>query len=117
MRNIRGPLQLFLLGLAFYIIFKTLKPQWTDHSNFAQIYSILAIVCLGWLLIKVIYLGSILLLNRYDLQREDNFRARQVHTQIRVLQRIAVVFVVFLSVSGILFTFDSVRSQGIRLLA
>jgi small-conductance mechanosensitive channel len=117
MRNIRGPLQLFLLGLAFYIIFKTLKPQWANHSNFAQIYSILAIVCLGWLLIKVIYLGSILLLNRYDLQREDDYRARQVHTQIRVLQRIAVVFVVFLSVSGILFTFESVRSQGIRLLA
>jgi small-conductance mechanosensitive channel len=116
-RNIRGPLQLLLLIGALYIGFKTLRPQWITHSTVLQIYSIIAMICLSWLLIKVIYLVSSLLLNHFDLQRKDNYRARQVHTQIRVLQRIAVVLVIFLSISGILFTFESVRSQGIHLLA
>jgi len=117
LRNIRGPVQLFLLIAALYIVYQSLRPQWITHSTALQIYSILAFICLGWLLIKVIYLVSSLLLEHFDIQRKDNYRARQVHTRIRVLQRLAVVFAIFLSISGILFTFESVRSQGIHLLA
>ncbi len=115
--SVRAPLQVFLILTALYVIFETLKYHWTLNPIVEQVYSILAIICLGWLAIKVINVISSLLLYHFNLQEKDNNRARQIHTQVRIFQRLFVAFIVFLIIAGILITFESVRAQGVNLLA
>lgn len=116
-RNVRGPIQIFILITVLYAIFKTLRYNWLSHPIIEHVYSILSSICLGWLAIKIIKLISSLFLHYFDLKQEDNYRARQVHTQARVFTRLSVAFVIFFVIVGILISFESVRSQGINLLA
>lgn len=116
-RTARAPVQIFLLITAIYILFETLKHHWIINPIVDHIFSILATICLGWLAIKVINLISSLLLNHFDLQQKDNYQARKVHTQVKVFKSIAVSFVTLFVIVGVLITFDTIRAQGVSLLA
>lgn len=116
-RNVRSPLYIFVILTALYVIFEILKYRWVFYPIVERIYSTLATLCFGWLAIKIINLISSLLLNYFDIQQADNYRARQVHTQVKVLKRLSIAFVVIFVAVGILITFDSVRAQGTSLLA
>jgi len=54
---------------------------------------------------------------RYPIDVVDNLNARRIHTQARVLLRIAIVLVVVLGLAAVLMTFPSVRTVGASLLA
>jgi len=116
-RDMRVTIQIFILITVLYVVFETLKYHWIFNPIIEHVYLILATICFGWISIKVINLISSLLLNHFDLQQNDNYRARQIHTKIRVFQRLSIAFVVFFIIVGILITFESVRAQGISLLA
>ncbi|MFI5334080.1 MAG: mechanosensitive ion channel family protein [Chlamydiales bacterium] len=115
--NIRTPIQIFIVITALYVLLEALKYKQIFSPVVAHIYSIFATICFGWLAIKVINLISSLLLYHFDLQQKDNYRARQVHTQVRVFKRLSAAFIVFFVIAGVLITFESVRAQGISLLA
>ena len=100
-----------------YVIFETFKYYKIFNPTIEHIYSVLATIFFGWLTIKVINLISSLLLYHFDLQQQDNYRARQIHTQVRVFKRLFGAFIVFFVIVGILISFESVRAQGINLLA
>lgn len=115
--HVRVPLQIFIMITALYMVFKTLTYQWIFNPVVEHVYSIFATICLGWLAIKLIKLISSIFLYHFNLQQADNFRARQVHTQVRVFRRLCVVFIVLYVIFGILITFETIRTQGISLLA
>ncbi|GAB4360682.1 MAG: mechanosensitive ion channel [Kiloniellaceae bacterium] len=79
--------------------------------------SILLIALVGWTVIAVINLMSDLNARRYRIDVEDNLTARKFLTQIRVLQRSAVIFVGIITLAAILMTFDSVQKYGAGLFA
>jgi small-conductance mechanosensitive channel len=54
---------------------------------------------------------------KYDMEAEDNLRARRVHTRIRILQRILVVIIWIAALAGILMQFERFRAIGTTLLA
>jgi len=117
MRNARTPIQIFIGLTVLYVLLEVLRARWAFNPIVEHIYSILATLCLGWLAIKFIDLISSLILHNFDIKQEDNYRARQVHTEVRVFKRLAVAFIVFFVIAGILLTFESIRSQGVSLLA
>src|SRR5690606_22658161 len=47
----------------------------------------------------------------------DNLRARKVHTQVAVLEKVLITVIVILTVAFMLMTFDGVRQVGVSLLA
>src|SRR5581483_2754751 len=56
-------------------------------------------------------------LRRFKLDSEDNLLARKHVTQSRILERVARVLIVILTVAAALMPFDDVRQVGISLLA
>jgi small-conductance mechanosensitive channel len=73
--------------------------------------------CATWLLVRVVngIVAAILRDNRIDVA--DNLAARQIHTQARVLGRVASGLVILVGASVVLLQFDEVRQLGKTLLA
>jgi small-conductance mechanosensitive channel len=69
----------------------------------------IVVVTLGWFFVGCVYLAQDLLLRKYDVTVADNIRARQVHTQFQLFRRIAIAFVVVLTMGALLWTFDDPR--------
>ncbi len=55
--------------------------------------------------------------SRFDVGVRDNLKARKIHTQFRVLKRIAIVVVGILAFGTMLMTFERVRQLGTTILA
>jgi small-conductance mechanosensitive channel len=78
---------------------------------------LVSVMCAGWALLSLINAGAEIVAERFDVQVEDNLRARAVHTQVRGLRNIAKFIIVVLTVAAALMTFDGVRALGAGLLA
>jgi small-conductance mechanosensitive channel len=115
--NVRVPISLFILITAVYIVFKNLHYPWVAFPLIEHVYSVLAVTCLGWLTIKIVNFGTLLFLSHFDLKKADNYRARKVHTQVRIFNHILVAFIIFLTILGILVSFKTVRDAGTSILA
>ncbi len=83
-------------------------------NHFLSIWLILGV---AWLIVRAFMLLKAVILSRYNLDAEDNLKARQINTQVSVIQRVVIVLVSILAASTILMTFETVRQIGISLLA
>ena len=92
-----------------------LDEPWLGYLRHAL--SILFILLVGWTATVSINLLSDVQARRYRIDVEDNLQARKVLTQMRVLQRAAVIFVGIITLSVVLFTFESVQKYGAGLFA
>ena len=67
------------------------------------------IVSLGWFAIGFVYVLQAIALRRYDLTAEDNIRARRVHTQLQIVRRLIIGFIVIIDFGAVLWSFDNPR--------
>jgi small-conductance mechanosensitive channel len=58
-----------------------------------------------------------LVMSHYQVEAKDNLKARQVQTQLRVLERIAIFVIVVIAAAAMLMTFEPVRQVGVSILA
>ncbi|MBU1004095.1 MAG: mechanosensitive ion channel family protein [Proteobacteria bacterium] len=109
---------LFLAGLLAlqYVLGFGLESGSTADA-IAHFIAILTIATCGLLLYRLTFVLKDYLLTRFDIAAEDNLRARQVHTQFRIFQRVVLVVAVLLAVSGIFMTFERLESLGKGLFA
>jgi small-conductance mechanosensitive channel len=71
---------------------------------------IIAIVlALGWFAIGLVYVLQAVTLRRYDLTAENNIRARRVHTQLQIIRRLLIGFIVLVDFGAVLWSFDNPR--------
>jgi small-conductance mechanosensitive channel len=74
-------------------------------------------VCIAWLGIRLVYGVEDVLLSRYDLNATDNLRARKIHTQVQVFNKVFYVVVVIVALGSILMSFERFHQLGTSLLA
>lgn len=79
--------------------------------------SVIQIFLMAWLVMRVVGVGREFILNAFDVTKEDNLKARKIHTQIKVIEQILVALVSFAAIVAVLMTFDKVRQLGVSLLA
>jgi small-conductance mechanosensitive channel len=79
--------------------------------------AILMIALVAWLLIRMTYVLEDYVTSRFDVSVRDNLKARKIHTQLKVLKRIAIVVVGILAFGTMLMTFERVRQLGTTILA
>ncbi|HEX7813815.1 mechanosensitive ion channel family protein [Dyella sp.] len=89
--------------------------RWLDPVNHLLLVLLIAIVT--WLAVRCLGAMQLVAMHLYPVDREDNLRARQVVTQVRVLGRIAMTGVVLLGAAAIFMTIPAVRQLGTGLLA
>lgn len=77
----------------------------------------LLILAFAYLTIKVLFAFSRVYLRRYDISLADNLKARKIHTQIRIIERLVAFAIIVVAVSLFLMSFEGVRRYGVSLLA
>lgn len=82
-----------------------------------QILKILLILTSSFFLIRVIVAIKEFMVGKYDINIESNLRARKVHTQYRIIERMLKFLIIILAIGFVLMTFDAIRRVGVSLLA
>jgi small-conductance mechanosensitive channel len=79
--------------------------------------TVLIICGFTWCLLVLTKIGKVVLLRQYDINQEDNLKARKVYTQINVLEKVAKFMIILLGIGLMLISFDSIRQIGVGLFA
>jgi small-conductance mechanosensitive channel len=114
---LRGPM-LALLPAAFLsgiMRFVTLPQGLADVIKHILVLWIIG--SLAWLAVKSVEIIRKVIMGHYEVRAKDNLRARQVQTQLQVLERIVIFIIVVLAAAAMLMTFDQVRQVGVSILA
>ena len=108
-----------LLSIIFGMSLATPLVRFTANTQafIARILSIVGIVAVTWLLVNFVDIIRAVILLRYDIKASDNFKARKVYTELKVITRIINSFIMILAFAAILMTFDRIREVGYSVLA
>ena len=115
--RVRGPLRLLLPLLAVMAAVPPLAFPPAIIEVLKHLFSLCVIAGLTWLFMSTTLMGQDLVLSRFDLQAEDNLKARTVHTQLSVLVKLVLVAIAVVAGSTMLMTFEPVRHVGVSILA
>ncbi len=116
-RKFNSPLQVFMILTAMYILLRDLPFNLDDQPWFDNFYSIAIIALFGWAAMRAVNLTSDIFLKRYKVEVKNNLQARQMHTQVKVIRRLAGAIIILITLSVALMTFKEIRSIGVSLLA
>jgi Mechanosensitive ion channel, beta-domain len=113
----RGPARLILplLVLVLVIPFVPLSPVVLAPLNHAIQLGLIAAI--GWLALAFLEVFDDVVIARHATNIADNLAARRIRTQIKVLQRIAMILIVMITLALMLMTFPSIRHIGDSLFA
>ncbi len=116
-RNLRGPLRLLfpVMGVSLLITLSRIPPEILAVIH--QVTGVVVILTVAWLLARGLQIVQDFLSTRYDTSADDNLRARKIHTQFRVLKRIAIILIMVVALAIILMSFQRVRQLGTTILA
>jgi small-conductance mechanosensitive channel len=116
-RRTRSPARLVFVLVALRLTAPTLPLGDAGHEAVGHLLGVSLIAALTWLVIRVMSVTDDVILARYRVDVRDNLRARQVHTQTRVLSRTAMIVAAIVGLSAALMTFPTIRQFGASLLA
>lgn len=111
------PLQWTIIVFAVRLALGAAMPEKEQRATLDQILSLLLIGLVSWLLIKTVYILEDYVVRSFEVDVEDNLRARKIHTQLRVLKRIVIILVGVIALATMLMTFPRVRQLGTTILA
>ena len=113
----RGPARLVLplLVLVLAIPFVPLSPVVVAPLHHAIQIGLIASV--GWLAITMLEVFEDLVLSHHAANVADNLAARRIRTQVRVLQRVAMILIGLITLAVMLMTFPNIRHIGDSLFA
>ena len=82
-----------------------------------RIFSLLFILLIAWFSAALVLTGRDALLNRYDITKKDNLKARAMYTQVNVIVKILIILIGLIAIASGLMIFDHVRQVGTSILA
>lgn len=115
--RMEGPSRLAAIMLAV-ALGVTIAPLSDEPAGLVrQVMVVGIIVLIGWFFLTALHVWMVLYLRRFKLDTDDNLMARKHVTQSRILERIAKVLIVIVTLAVALMTIESVRQYGVSLLA
>ncbi|MCP9200081.1 mechanosensitive ion channel family protein [Gramella sp. GC03-9] len=115
--KIRIPLLIFLASLLVKVaILGDIFGYETTKEIFGHSSTIGIIFSLAWLLILLFKVVKKRMLRKYDLETENNLKARKVYTQYMILENIVIFIIVILALGISLMSIESIRSIGVSVL-
>ena len=106
-----------LTGIAFVLPWLPIPAEFRNPAF--KTVAVIWFASLGWLMISSVYMFEDLLVARYDMTVSDNLRARRIRTQMQLLRRMAIIFLVVIDAGLILSVFrnSAIWHYGAGLLA
>ena len=119
LRRIRRPLALLLPIIVVRLWMPLITAPLADPVVYVlgDVLYIGAVIAVAWLLVGGVRALEDLLIQRSNVEAEDNLRARKMLTQAKILKRIAVVVIAVLALAAILMHYEAFREIGTGLLA
>jgi len=114
---VQGPLRALIIPFIVLITLPMLDVESYLYQAISHIMQIWLIISISWLTMRLFQVFKSAVLSRYHLDAKDNLKARQISTQLMVMQRVLVIVIGVLAISIILLTFDKGREIGLSLLA
>ena len=115
--NLKIPLLLTMLNISLLIPFYYLTKSNNILNFFNHFLIITLIFLISWFIIKLMRLIRLYLDDTHKIDSSNNLRARKIHTQYRILERVIKVLIIFIAVAAALMTFDSIKRVGLSLFA
>ena len=75
------------------------------------------IILFAWFGLRLISVVRDIVLSKYQLTAKDNLKAREMHTQMKVIERVLAVLIIIFALASILMTFERIRQIGVSILA
>lgn len=116
-RHAKRPGWLIITLFALVLVWPVLDVPEDTSVSIEGVLSLLLTAALGWLAFNLTRTINDVVAERYDLSAADNLKAREVHTRVRLLQRILAATIVTVTVSMILMAIPGIRQIGITLFA
>ncbi len=112
---VKSPIKILIIVIALTFIYSYYKEQLNIEGG--QFVFLLLVTSLTWLSIAIIKSIKHFVLSSYNITDANNLKARKIHTQMRVFERLLIFLVVFLGIGIALLSFSKVREIGVSLLA
>lgn len=117
-RSTRQPMRWAMLALGALIGIEGIPSDMPGIGPLHQFIVLLTIGALTWAAVRAVYaIGTGVLADYQDNAVQDEYQARRVRTQTRVLTRISGFLVITVGAAAMLMTFPSVRQIGTSMLA
>lgn len=116
-KHCRGPIAVLMPVLALSLMLPAARLPSSWRSIASHAIGIVIIASASWLLVSLIFVVSDVILAHYDMDQRDNLRARQIHTQVEVFQRVFLVVIIVLAGATTLMSFSWGRTLGASVLA
>lgn len=115
-RSFRIPILLLSIIVGMSIGMPLLRFPSEIQIAIEHVLSIASIITATWLITNFVDIFRTLIIHKYDTQNIDNFRARRIYTQLKVITRIVNGFILVIALAAILMTFDRIRDVGYSIL-
>jgi len=113
----RKPTELILPVMGFLFLHPQLPLTVNLNDMLSQMGGIVLIGSISWLLVSCTNIVEDVISAKYSLETVDTWQARQVKTQVKMLRRIAVAVIWFVTFAMMLMTFPGIRQLGTTLFA
>ncbi|MFD2247328.1 mechanosensitive ion channel family protein [Pontibacter ruber] len=84
--------------------------------TFRRVFELVNIAVFGWILVKVTYVAQDMVQLKYHIEKPDNIRERRLFTQLQFIKRLTIIMIIFITISLILLSFESVKRLGTGML-
>lgn len=92
---VQYPLKVLVLLIALNFVRLRFQGVLMEGLDLGQLFYVLFLAVLSWLAIAVVKAVKEVILLSYDLGVADNLKARKIHTQLKVFERIVVFLILF----------------------
>ena len=111
------PISFFTLFIALKLMLPLLISEEELQKSAGHFLLVMLIGSGTWIAINAIRIARIVILSQYDVTQKNNLLARKMHTQLKIIERIIVLTLIFVAIASILLTFESIRRIGFSLFA
>jgi small-conductance mechanosensitive channel len=112
-----APLHALLPMLAMLVTLPGLAVEGRAAAVLPRALTVLAVAFTGWMAVRVVRAFVDHVIATHSIDEADNFHARQIQTQIRLLGRVLIFVVTVATVAGVLVSIPSIRNVGVSLFA
>ncbi|CAG9187097.1 mechanosensitive ion channel family protein [Cupriavidus pinatubonensis] len=116
-RKARAPSSVVLPLLALQTVWQAAPDELRWIDTVRHLNGLLMIAATTWLVVRIIAGFAQGVMDRHPVDVADNMGARRIHTQTRVLSRIAMTLATVMGAAMLLMTFPGARQVGASLLA
>ncbi len=113
------PTRYLFLTIVTYLIVNQIDIDLSEtiQTISMHVVSFLLLVSAVYCCIRLITVIEEAILHHYKVNVKDNLRARQVHTQVKILKRITIVILIVLSIGSYAMSFELFKALGAGILA